>query len=384
MLAQLQSELDQRQQAGLMRQRRVCHGPQQPAMVLDQRALLGFASNDYLGLAYHPSVIHATQQALQQAGVGAGASHLINGHHHLHEQCEQALAAFVGLPKALLFSTGYMANIGIVSALLGRQDALFADKLNHACLNDAAILSRAQFKRYPHQDLHALERLLQTTSARRKLIALDAVFSMDGDIAQVPRILQLCEQYDAYVLLDDAHGFGVLGQGQGVLRHFNVASPRIIYMATLGKAAGVAGAFVAADETIIAYLMQFAGSYIYTTASPPALAAGLMASIQVMQQEPQRIQHLHALIAYFQQHHQLQRWTLMPSQTAIQPVMVGDSQLAVRLSDWLAQQGFYVPAIRPPTVPQGSARLRVSLSASHQLAQVQALIAALQLAEQSL
>ena len=385
MLKQLQAELAQRAKSGLMRQRRVLSGAQQPEIDLDGQALLAFASNDYLGLAYHPQLIQATQQALGQVGVGAGASHLINGHHALHEQAEKTLAAFVGYPSGLLFSTGYMANLGIVSALLGREDALFADKLNHACLNDAAILSRASFQRYAHQDLAALERLLANSHARRKLVAVDAVFSMDGDIADVPRLLALCEQYDAYLLLDDAHGFGVLGQqGRGILSHFSVSSERIIYMATLGKAAGVAGAFVAATPVIMEYLMQFARTYVYTTATPPALAAALIQSVAVMQQEPQRQQHLIDLIAYLKQHCVLQHWHLMPSDTAIQPLWVGDAEMAVRLSLKLMQAGIYVPAIRPPTVPQNSARLRISLSAAHTQAQVQQLIAALHQAESEL
>ncbi len=385
MLKQLQVELAQRAKSGLMRQRRVLSGAQQAQIILDGQPVLAFASNDYLGLANHPQLIKATQQALEQVGVGAGASHLINGHHILHEQAEQALAAFIGYPQALLLSTGYMANLAVVSALLGRQDALFADKLNHACLNDAALLSRAQFKRYPHQDLATLARLLATTKARRKLIAVDAVFSMDGDMASVPELLNLCEQYDAYLLLDDAHGFGVLGpQGQGILSHFALQSERIIYMATLGKAAGVAGAFIAAHPIIMDYLVQFARSYVYTTAAPPALAAGLMQSLQIMRSEPQRQQHLQHLIVYLKQHCHLQHWHLMPSDTAIQPLWVGQSQVAVKLSERLMQAGIYVPAIRPPTVPNNSARLRISLSAAHSQAQLEKLINMLHQAEREL
>jgi len=385
MLAQLQTQLAQRAQAGLLRQRRVLSGAQQPIMQLDGTTLLGFASNDYLGLAHHPQLIQAMQQASAQAGVGAGASHLINGHHQLHHDYEQAMAQFLGFQRGLLFSTGYMANLGVVQALLERQDAIFADKLNHACLNDAALLSRATLRRYAHQDLDALDKLLSQTQARRKLVAVDAVFSMDGDIVDLPRLLDLCQRHDAYLLLDDAHGFGVLGeQGRGILSHFKLHSPRIIYMATLGKAAGVAGAFVAADPVIVDYLVQFAHTYVYTTASPPALAAALMASLQVMQNEVQRQQHLHQLIAYLKQHLRLQRWRLMPSDTAIQPLLVGDNATVVALSDYLRQAGLFVPAIRPPTVPEHSARLRISLSAAHSQAQVEQLIAALHQAEQVL
>jgi 8-amino-7-oxononanoate synthase len=383
MLAQLQHQLAQRAQAGLLRQRRVLYGAQQPLMQLDGQSLLGFASNDYLGLAHHPKLIQAMQQASAQAGVGAGASHLINGHHQMHHDYEQAMAHFLGFERGLLFSTGYMANLGIVQALLDRQDAVFADKLNHACLNDAALLSRAELRRYPHQDLQALDKVLGTSQARRKLVAVDAVFSMDGDMVDLPRLLEICQRHDAYLLLDDAHGFGVLGeQGRGILSHFKLHSPRIIYMATLGKAAGVSGAFVAADPTIVDYLVQFAHTYVYTTATPPALAAALMASLEVMQQAPERQQHLHQLIAYLKQQLKLKRWQLMPSDTAIQPLLVGDNATVLALSDYLRQAGIFVPAIRPPTVPENTARLRISLSAAHSQAQVDQLIEAIQQAEQ--
>jgi len=283
MIDQLKAELAERAQAGLKRKRRLLQSPQAPHLIADDQHLLSFASNDYLGLANHPNLISALQNAAKEAGVGGGASHLISGHHQFHHDAEQALASFVGLPLGLLFSTGYMANIGVVAALLGRNDAIFADKLNHASLNDAAVLARAEFNRYAHQDLAQLEKMLEASTAQRKLVIVDAVFSMDGDIASVPELLVLCEKYDAYLLLDDAHGFGVLGeQGRGILSHFDVTSPRIIYMATLGKAAGVAGAFVAGDATIIEYLIQSAKTYIYTTASSPALAATLGAAVDVM------------------------------------------------------------------------------------------------------
>ena len=218
-------------------------------------------------------MIEAARDGATQYGVGAGASHLVLGHTRAHEQLEQQLAAFVNLPRALLFSTGYMANLGIVTALVGREDAVFADRLNHASLNDACLLARAQFKRYAHNHLEQLERLLASTKAKRKLIVADAVFSMDGDIAPVPHLLALAERYDAWLMLDDAHGFGVLGAGgRGVLEHFGVSNSRVIYMATLGKAAGVSGAFVAGDATLIELLMQRARTYIYTTAMPPLLA----------------------------------------------------------------------------------------------------------------
>lgn len=381
LLDELAAELAERTSAGLRRQRRVIQGPQAAEVVANGKRLLSFASNDYLGLANHPRLISAMQQATQAVGVGSGASHLITGHHALHEELEQALASFVGLPAALLFSTGYMANMGVVAALMGRDDAVFADKLNHASLNDAVVLSRAEFKRYPHQDLAALESLLAASPARRKLVLIDAVFSMDGDIAPVPEILALCERYDAWLMLDDAHGFGVLGEhGAGILEHFNITSPRIIYMATLGKAAGVAGAFVAGEPVLIDYLLQQARTYIYTTASPAPLAAALLEALNVIRDEPQRRAHLRHLMSVLKTHTP-RRWQWMPSATAIQPLLVGSNDEVLRLSEYLLTRGLLVPAIRPPTVPKGTARLRVSLSAAHSEQDVHTLINALREAE---
>ena len=384
MIAQLKAELAERARAGLQRKRRLLQSPQDAHLRADGQRLLSFASNDYLGLANHPDLILALQKAALEAGVGGGASHLITGHHQFHHDAEQALAGFVGLPAGLLFSTGYMANMGVVAALLGRNDAIFADKLNHASLNDAAVLARAELNRYAHQDLFQLEKMLAASTASRKLVIVDAVFSMDGDIAPVPELLALCEKYDAYLLLDDAHGFGVLGnQGRGILSHFNVTSPRIIYMATLGKAAGVAGAFVAGDATIIEYLIQSAKTYIYTTASPPALAAALVTAINVMQKGEALHQHLRDLIAYFKENLSLKKWQLMPSDTAIQPVVVGSNEAAIGLSEYLLTRAILVPAIRPPTVPKNTARLRISLSAAHSFDDVKLLIQHLHEAEQA-
>ena len=385
MIEQLKVELAERAQAGLKRKRRLLKSPQSAYLVADGQRLLSFASNDYLGLANHPELISALQNGASKAGVGGGASHLITGHHQFHHDAEQALASFVGLPAGLLFSTGYMANMGVVAALLGRNDAIFADKLNHASLNDAAVLARAALNRYAHQDLAQLEKMLAASNAPRKLVIVDAVFSMDGDIAPVPELLSLCEKYDAYLLLDDAHGFGVLGeQGRGILNHFNMASPRIIYMATLGKAAGVAGAFIAGDTTIIEYLIQSAKTYIYTTASPPALAAALVAAINVMQKDEARHQHLRELIVYFKENLSFKKWQLMPSDTAIQPIVVGSNEAAIGLSEYLLTRSILVPAIRPPTVPKNTARLRISLSAAHSFDDVKLLIQHLHEAEQAL
>ncbi|MFM9913401.1 MAG: 8-amino-7-oxononanoate synthase [Methylophilaceae bacterium] len=378
MFEALQQELNQRKAAGLLRRRRLLESAQGTHIKVDGREVLSFCSNDYLGLANHPAIISAVKQAADQAGVGSGASHLITGHHQYHHDLELALAAFVGLPRALLFSSGYMANMGAVTALVGRGDAVFADKLNHASLNDAVLLSRADFKRFPHNDIAALEKLLAASKAKRKLILVDAVFSMDGDIAPVLELLALCEKYDAWLMLDDAHGFGVLGKdGRGVLQHFGVQSSRIIYMATLGKAAGVSGAFVAGDATLIEYLIQNARTHIYTTASPPLLASGVIASLRVIKQEPQRREQLQALIAALRAGLKLKNWYLADSETAIQPLIIGNNEEALSVSERSWERGVLVPAIRPPTVPKGTARLRISLSAAHTLQDVDKLISAL-------
>ena len=385
MLNALQKELDQRKADGLLRQRRLLDSPQAEHIVANDKKYLSFCSNDYLGLANHPALIAAMQAAAGDSGVGSGASNLITGHHRYHDELEKKLAKFVQMPAALIFSTGYMANIGVISALMGRNDAVFADKLNHACLNEGAYLSRAQFHRFAHNDVAALEKLLQNSTAKHKLIAADAVFSMDGDIAPIPEYLQLCEQYDAYLYVDDAHGFGVLGKhGKGSLSHYNLKSPRIIYMATLGKAAGVAGAFVAGEQVVIDYLIQKANSYVYSTPAPPALSATLSASINLIEQGDDLRAHLQHLIATLKANLKLKTWQLMPSDTAVQPLVVGSNKAAVGLSEYLQKYGILVPAIRPPTVPVNTARLRISLSAAHSVKDVVKLAQAINQAESEL
>ncbi len=381
----LADELKNLEAAGLRRRRRVLESPQGARVVVDGRECLSFCSNDYLGLASHPALIEAAQSAAARYGVGAGASHLVSGHSVLHHELETALAAFTGLPAALLFSTGYMANLGIVTALAGRDDEIFADKLNHASLNDAALLSRARFTRYPHLDLVALEKRLAASRAKRKLVVTDAVFSMDGDIAPVPELLALCERHDALLVLDDAHGFGVLGdKGKGVLEHFGLLphqpstiNHHLIYMATLGKAAGVFGAFVAGPVELTDYLVQRARSYIYTTATPPLLSAAIATSLRLIEGEAWRRERLRELIAALKQGLKLRRWRLMQSVTPIQPVIIGANQETLAVSEALRERGIWVPAIRPPTVPKGEARLRISLSAAHSLEDVAQLAAAL-------
>ena len=388
-LSRLSDELKDLDAAGLRRHRRVLEGTQGARITVDGREYLSFCSNDYLGLAGHPALIAAAQSAAALYGVGSGASHLVSGHSALHHALESELAAFAGLPAALLFSTGYMANLGIVTALAGRDDEVFADKLNHASLNDAALLSRAKFTRYPHLDLVVLEQRLAASRAKRKLVVTDAVFSMDGDIAPVPELLALCDRHDALLVLDDAHGFGVLGKGgRGIIEHFGLLpgclahhpSPiahRLIYMATLGKAAGVFGAFVAGPVELTDYLVQRARSYIYTTATPPLLSAALCASLRLIGEETWRREHLRELIAALRQGLKLRRWRLMDSTTPIQPVIIGANQETLAVSEALRERGIWVPAIRPPTVPKGEARLRISLSAAHSLEDVAQLAEAL-------
>ncbi|MEI7457248.1 MAG: 8-amino-7-oxononanoate synthase [Nitrosomonadales bacterium] len=374
----LQLEIDERTAQGLLRQQRTVSGPQGPELVVDGKPYLSFSSNDYLGLANHPDIISALQQGAAEYGVGAGAAHLVCGHFTPHEQLESELAAFAGKPAALLFSTGYMANLGVVQALVGRGDTVFADKLNHASLNDAMLLSRATVQRYRHNDMVQLAALLAQAASGRKLICVDAVFSMDGDLAPLPELLALCVAHDAWLLVDDAHGFGVLGhQGRGSLSHFGISSPRIIYMATLGKAAGVSGAFVAAEQVVIDTLINTARSYVYTTASPPALACALRQSLRLIADDDARRTRLHRLIAQLRAGLHGLPWQLMPSDTAIQPLLVGDNQAALALSMALRERGIWVAAIRPPTVPAGTARLRITLSAAHTEDDVRRLLEAL-------
>jgi len=360
-------QLSELAQADQLRARRIIDGPQDASMLVDGKRVMSYGSNDYLGLANHPKVVAAAMRALKRYGLGAAASHMVSGHMRAHHELEEKLGDYIGLPKALLFSSGYMANMGILTALAGRGDTIFADKLNHACLNDGALLSRANFKRYPHCNLIKLEAMLaESKGAGRKLIVTDAVFSMDGDIAPLPELLKLAETYDALLVIDDAHGFGVLGyRGKGSLEHFNLKSERIVYMATLGKAAGGYGAFVAGHEDIVEWILQSARTYIFTTATPPAIAAAMQASLEVMQEDRERLKHLRMLIDFFGDSLKLQFAKLPYSQTAIQPIMIGDNATAMAFTDALRERHMFVPAIRPPTVPPGTARLRVSITASH-------------------
>lgn len=378
---ELDSALGELDVAGLKRRRRTLAAPCGPLAVVDGKPLVSFCSNDYLGLAADPALIEAACAGAQAWGVGSGASHLVSGHQSPHQALEEKLASFTGFARALLLSTGYMANLAIVPSLVGRGDAVFADKLNHASLIDAVQLSRADSQRYAHGDLAMLERLLATSNARRKLILSDAVFSMDGDLAPLPGLLELAERYDAWLVVDDAHGFGVLGEhGRGTLAHFSLDTdnPRLIYMGTLGKAAGASGAFVAGSELVIEWLLQRARTYIFTTGSSPLIACALIKSLDLIEEGDHRRAHLRELAEQLRTGLAATRWQLLASPTAIQPVIIGDNHDALRVASALYERGLWVPAIRPPTVPKDTARLRVSLSAAHTAEQVAALIAALQ------
>lgn len=384
LLAALDRELTQLDEHRLRRRRRVADTPCAPRVQVDGRPMLAFCSNDYLGLAAHPLVTAALQEGATRYGVGSGASHLISGHSRAHALLEERLADFVAphleSARALYFCTGYMANLAVLSALADRDTALFSESLNHASLIDGARLSRAAVKVYPHGDTDALAALLSASTAAKKIVVTDSVFSMDGDLAPLPALLALCEQHGAWLVVDDAHGFGVLGaHGRGALEHFGLRSPYLVYMGTLSKAAGVGGAFVAAHATVIDWLVQRARPYIYTTGAAPALAHALLTSLDIIggAEGAMRRTHLQALIAQLKDTLTLQRWQHLPSATAIQPLIIGPNEDALRVADALYEDGLWVPAIRPPTVPVGTARLRVTLSAAHTTEDVAQLASAL-------
>ncbi len=366
--------------AQLRRRRRVIDAYDGVRLRIDGRDMLSFCSNDYLGLAQHPALVQAAREAAGRWGVGATASPVLCGHSRAHELLEQELAAFVGLPRALYFYAGFPANAGLVPALVGRGDAVFSDALNHACLIDGARLSRAEIQVYAHRDVDDLARRLQASRARRRLITTDAVFSMDGNVAPLRELLELAERFDALLLVDDAHGFGVLGPGgAGSAAEFGLRSPRLLYMATLGKAAGVAGAFVAGSEDAVEFLMQRTRSYIFATAAPAMIAETLRASLRVIAEESWRRERLRELVRMVRAHgHWPPSWRLGDSTTPVQPVLLGSNQAALEAMRRLWDQGLWVPAIRPPTVPEGSARLRLSLSAAHEADDVRRLLRAIE------
>lgn len=374
----LAARLAERRAADLYRQRPLLESPQGPEVVVDGQRLLAFCSNDYLGLANHPEVIAAWQAGAERWGVGGGASHLVIGHSAPHHAVEEALAELTGRPRALLFSTGYMANLGAITALVGQGDTVLQDRLNHASLLDGGLLSGARFSRYLHNDAASLANRLGKATGNT-LVVTDGVFSMDGDLADLPALAAAARARGAWLMVDDAHGLGTLGeQGGGIVEHFGLGIDDVpVLIGTLGKACGTAGAFVAGSEALIEALVQFARPYIYTTSQPPALACATLKSLELLRRETWRREHLAALIRQFRQGAEQIGLQLMDSPTPIQPILIGDSAQALKLSRMLRDRGLLVTAIRPPTVPAGSARLRVTLSAAHSEAQVQLLLNAL-------
>ncbi|MCT8163195.1 MULTISPECIES: 8-amino-7-oxononanoate synthase [unclassified Pseudomonas] len=374
----LAARLAERRAADLYRQRPLLQSPQGPQVVVDGQALLAFCSNDYLGLANHPEVIAAWQAGAERWGVGGGASHLVIGHSTPHHQVEEALAELTGRPRALLFSTGYMANLGAITALVGQGDTVLQDRLNHASLLDGGLLSGARFSRYLHNDAASLQSRLAKASGNT-LVVTDGVFSMDGDLADLPALAEVTQAHGAWMMVDDAHGLGTLGaNGGGIVEHFGLGIDQVpVLIGTLGKACGTAGAFVSGSDELIEALVQFARPYIYTTSQPPALACATLKSLELLRAESWRREHLAALIRQFRQGAEQIGLQLMDSPTPIQPILIGGSAQALRLSQMLRERGLLVTAIRPPTVPAGGARLRVTLSAAHSEAQVQLLLNAL-------
>lgn len=374
-----QHQLAQREQQHLMRRVRVSKNAQGIHTIIDGKPYLSFISNDYLGFANHPVLKKALIEGATQYGTSSGASHLLGGHSSAHQQLEEALAAFTGRDRALLFSTGYMANLGVLTALLGKGDCILQDKLNHASLLDGGLASGADFRRYLHANTTSLETYLQNHQQKKTLVCTDGVFSMDGDIAPLPALARLCENHDALLMVDDAHGFGVLGKtGAGSCEHFSLTQHDVpILMGTLGKALGSFGAFVAGSHDMIEMLIQFARPYIYTTALPPAQAVVSHAALQLLHTESWRREQLHARIAFFVTQAQQRGIPLLPSNTAIQPVIIGSSERVLQINTQLHAAGFLVGAVRPPTVAEGAARLRITLCAEHSEQHIEQLLDAL-------
>ena len=376
----LQAQLDQRHKQFLYRHRTNVASGCDSVLQVEGKSLVNFCSNDYLGLAGHPDIAAALKSAVDQYGTGSGASHLISGHSTAHQQLEEQLAEFTGRPRALLFSTGYMANMGVINALVGRHDLVLEDQLNHASLLDGGHLSRADYKRYKHNNMQQLDYLLEQSTASRKLIVTDGVFSMDGDLAPLPEMSALAAQHSGWLMVDDAHGMGVLGAtGGGILEQQGLTVEQVpVLMGTLGKSFGTFGAFIAGSEALIDTLIQFARTYIYTTALPPAIACASSASLQIVRREHWRREHLQSLIQRFRAGAEQLGLQLMDSQTPIQPVLINNDQRVMEINQQLRSKGFMVGAIRPPTVPAGSGRLRITLSANHSNQQIDQLLDALE------
>ena len=363
----LKQDLDKRKVEHLYRSRKVLESPQSVEPIIDGKKVLSFCSNDYLGLANHPDIINSFKQAVDKYGVGSGSAHLVSGHSAEHHALEEELANFMGTERALLFSTGYMANLGVVSALCDRHSEIYEDKINHASLLDAALLSRAKRIRYPHLDTNNLEERLTSSGSSNKFIISDGVFSMDGDLAPLDKLVSLAKNNNAMLMIDDAHGIGVLGKkGRGIVEHFNLDTKQVpIIVGTLGKAFGTAGAFVAGSDELIETLIQKSRSYIFTTAMPAAVAAATRQSLKIIEEENWRREKLQSLVKLFRKGAEENGLELINSITPIQPIIIGSSEKALALSEKLLEKNILISAIRPPTVPEGTARLRVTFSATH-------------------
>jgi 8-amino-7-oxononanoate synthase len=377
--ATLQAQLNLRREEHLYRTRLNVASGCSSTLSVEGRSLINFCSNDYLGLASHPDISLALKQAADLYGTGSGASHLVSGHSVVHQKLEEQLAQYTGRPRALLFSTGYMANMGAINALVGRRDLVLQDQLNHASLLDGGRLSQADFKRYKHVDMASLEQRLEQSSAERKLIVSDGVFSMDGNLAPLSEISTLAEKHNAWLMVDDAHGVGVLGpQGGGLVEQLGMNLKQVpVLVGTLGKSFGTFGAFVAGSEALIETLIQFSRSYIYTTALPPAVAAATLASLKIVRQESWRRDKLVQLVTRFRRGAEQIGLQLGGSNTPIQPVLINNDAKVMQVGQSLRDAGFLVGAIRPPTVPVGTGRLRITFSADHSEEQVDQLVAAL-------
>lgn len=376
---QLLAKLAQRREENLYRQRHLLESAQAPQVQVDGKACVAFCSNDYLGLASHPAVIDSFRRGAETYGVGSGASHLIYGHSYEHHALEEELAAFTGRPRALLFSTGYMANLGTILALTNKGDHIFEDRLNHASLIDGGLASHARCSRYHHSDSTDLARRMEQADSGRKLVVTDGVFSMDGDLALLPELVKTCREQQGWLMVDDAHGFGVMGEkGGGLAEHFGLSVEDLpVLVGTLGKGFGTFGAFVAGSEALIETLIQYARTYIYTTALPPAVASATRISLKIMQRETWRREKLRSLVSRFRAGAESLGLELMDSMTPIQPVMLHDDELTLKVGEQLRDRGFLVGAIRPPTVPAGTARLRITFCAEHSEEEVDSLLDAI-------
>jgi 8-amino-7-oxononanoate synthase len=374
----LAADLERRARAHLYRTRRVVDGPQGPEPVVDGRRVVAFCSNDYLGLAGDPRVAEALAYGARAYGAGSGAAHLVIGHNAPHHALEEELAEFVGRPRALLFSTGYMANLGAIGALVGRGDSVLEDRLNHASLIDGATLSRARLRRYAHRDAEALGRQLAEAKGE-VLVATDGVFSMDGDLAPLPELAAACRVRGAWLMVDDAHGLGVIGPGgRGTAAQFGLGPDEVpVLVGTLGKAFGTAGAFVAGSAELVDTLMQHARSYVYTTAPPPAVAQATRTALRIALAEEWRRERLVALVTRFRREARALGLPLMDSPTPIQPILLGSAARSLQWAEALERAGVLVTPIRPPTVPEGESRLRVTFSARHTDAHLDRLLEAL-------